>query len=54
MYIFNTSGSSGAEGAAIVVALLGSGLIIFLLVKVIKNISRGRPSKETPASSGTG
>lgn len=44
----------GAEGAAIVVALLGTALIIFLLAKVIKGINRGKPKKEIPATPITG
>jgi len=44
---------SGSEGGAIVVAVLGTGLIIFLLVRVIKRINRGKPEKEkTPVTSG--
>lgn len=44
---------SGAEGGAIVVALLGSALVIFLLVKVIQSINRG-PKKPKPVESQTG
>jgi hypothetical protein len=36
---------SGSDGAALLVALLGTGLIVFLLVKVIKRINRGGPKK---------
>jgi hypothetical protein len=36
---------SGSEGAALVVAILGTGLIIFLLVKVIQRINRGPKEK---------
>ena len=36
---------SGSDGAAILVGILGTGLIIFLLVKVIKRINRGGPKK---------
>ncbi|MGV3657973.1 MAG: hypothetical protein ACO1NX_08460 [Chitinophagaceae bacterium] len=32
---------SGSDGAAVLVAVLGTGLIIFLLVKVIQRINRG-------------
>jgi hypothetical protein len=40
---------SGADGAALVVGLLGTGLIVFLLVRVIKRINRGEPKKpKTP------
>lgn len=43
----------GAEGAALAVGILGTALIIFLLVKVIKRINRGKPKKEpTPESGG--
>ncbi len=38
---------SGSEGGAAVVAILGTGLIIFLLVKIIKRINRGKPKEET-------
>ena len=37
---------SGSEGAATVVLIFGTGLIIFLLVKVIKRINRGKPKEE--------
>jgi hypothetical protein len=36
---------SGSDGAALLVGLLGTGLIVFLLVKVIKRINRGGPKK---------
>lgn len=34
---------AGSDGAALVVALLGTGLVVFLLVRVIKRINRGGP-----------
>ncbi len=40
---------SGSDGAALVVGLLGTGLIVFLTVRVIKRINRGRPEKPKPA-----
>ena len=39
---------SGAEGAAIAVGILGTGLIIFLLVRVIQRINRGPRVKPEP------
>ena len=39
---------SGSEGAAIAVGLLGTGLIIFLLVRVIQRINRGPRVKAQP------
>lgn len=44
---------AGAEGAATVVALLGTALVVFLLVKVIQSINRG-PKKPKPKDSQTG
>jgi hypothetical protein len=44
---------SGSDGAAILVGVLGTGLIIFLLVKVIRRINRGpqpRSAPEPPAA----
>ncbi len=37
---------SGSGGGAAAVGILGTGLIIFLLVRVIKRINRGKPTKE--------
>lgn len=45
---------SGSEGAATVILLLGTALIVFLLVKVIKRINRGKPKEQTSATSTTG
>ncbi len=45
---------AGSEGAAVVVALLGTGLIIFLLVRVIKRLKRGKAKEEISATSMTG
>lgn len=39
---------SGAEGAAVLVLLGGTGLIVFLLIKVLQRINRG-PKEKTPA-----
>ncbi|MBA2500508.1 MAG: hypothetical protein H0V30_12335 [Chitinophagaceae bacterium] len=39
---------SGSEGLAIVVGILGTGLIIFLLVRVIQRINRGPRVKTDP------
>ena len=39
---------SGAEGGALAVFLLGTALITFLLIKVIKAINRGPKKKEQP------
>ena len=36
---------SGSEGAALVVGVLGTALIVFLAVRVIKRINRGKPQK---------
>lgn len=36
---------SGSDGAAVVVALLGTALIVFFAVRVIKRINRGKPNK---------
>jgi len=41
---------NGSEGAAVLVMLLGTGLVIFLLVKVIQRINRGPKSRQQPAS----
>ena len=38
---------SGSDGAALVVGLLGTALIVFLSVRVIKRINRGKPKKTT-------
>ena len=38
---------SGSDGAALVVALLGTALIVFFAVRVIKRINRGKPRKVT-------
>ncbi len=40
---------AGSDGAAVVVGLLGTGLIIFLLVRVIQRINRGPRVKKAPA-----
>ena len=42
---------SGSEGLAIAVGILGTGLIIFLLVRVIQRINRGPRVKNQPAES---
>jgi predicted membrane channel-forming protein YqfA (hemolysin III family) len=36
---------SGNDAAAVIVLLLGTGLLVFLTVRVIKRINRGRPKK---------
>ena len=41
---------AGSDGAALVVGILGTSLIIFLLVRVIKRINRGRPKEPRPAA----
>jgi hypothetical protein len=48
-----TLSCAGAEGAALVVALLGTGLIVFVLVKVIQGINRGQ-KKPKPVEERTG
>lgn len=44
---------SGSDGAALVVGLLGTALIVFLSVRVIKRISRGKSKKATSESQST-
>ena len=43
---------AGSDGAAIVVAVLGTALIIFLLVRVIKRIKRGKPKPVSEPATG--
>jgi len=44
---------SGADGAAILVLLLGFGIIIFFLIKVIKRIKRNKPVPKAEISENT-
>lgn len=48
-----TISCNGSEGAAILVAVLGTGLIVFLLVKVIQRINRGPKSRRQPRDATT-
>ncbi|MDQ3551217.1 MAG: hypothetical protein M3413_06790 [Bacteroidota bacterium] len=44
---------SGADGAAVVVLLLGFGAIIYFLIKIIQRISRGKPLPKAETSENT-
>ena len=44
---------NGSDGAAILVGVLGTGLIVFLLVKVIQRINRGPKSRRQPRDATT-
>ena len=44
---------AGSDGAALVVGLLGTGLILFVLTRVIKRINRGRPKEPKPQPQNT-